>query len=85
MASESVTKAVEFDKAPSYPCGMFQVNPGIDTFHALGNASILSRYVQERLVDAVGPGVPIEGDEAYVLAILADMSRALYKACGAEA
>lgn len=84
MATEQVTKVVEFDRAPAYPCGLFQVNAGIDTFHALGQASIMLQYVQRRLTDAVN-GNELVDDDCYVLALLTDMARATYKACGAEA
>lgn len=83
MATESVTKAVEFDHAPAYPCGLFQVNAGVDSHAALSTASILQTYVRERLSTAVESG--FEKEEPLVLSLLTDMSRALYRAAGAEA
>jgi hypothetical protein len=83
MATESVTKMVNFDCAPTYPSGLFQVNAGIDTGFALSTASIVLGYVQERLSSAAVNG-QVE-DEAYVLALLTDMAHATYKACGAVA
>lgn len=84
MATESVTKAVEFNHAPAFPCGLFQVNAGIDAFHAAGTASILLKHVKDRLVDAVN-GQALSDDDAYILALLTDMARATYTACGVEA
>ena len=83
MALESVTKAIEFHHAPAFPVGMFQVNAGVETSHVLGAASVIADYVRERLVDAVADG--IEGDDAWVLSLLSDMAKALYRASGAEA
>ena len=82
MATESVTKVVEFDHAPAYPCGMFQVNAGIDASFAVGDATVLLQYVRNRLVDGVAS--PLDSDEARVLALLADMSNALFQAAGVE-
>lgn len=82
MATGSVTKVVEFNKAPAYPCGLFQVNAGIDTFHSLGEASIIMDYVKERLDSMVGETG--ETDEPWILSLLTDMAHAIYKASGAE-
>ena len=84
MATESVTKAVEFDHAPVYPRGLFQVNQGIGTTHAIGAEAIVSTFVRERLRDGVADG-GLGSDDLWVLGLLTDMSLALRKACGVEA
>jgi hypothetical protein len=83
MASESVTKVVEFERAPAYPCGLLQVNSGIETRFALSTAECVMNFIQSRMGGAVEVGM--DSEEAYVHCLLLDMVRALYRSTGAEA
>ena len=83
MAAKSVTKVTEFNHSPMYPCGLFQINAGIDTMHALVTAQCILDFITTRLKDAVQEEMSAE--EAYVQCLLADMAGALYRAAGAEA
>lgn len=80
MADSTKTHAAEFAHHGSAP--LLAVRPGVPTDEAESLIGIILSHLRHRLIDAVGHGAPIAGDEAYLLSLLTDMAAALRKAAG---
>lgn len=84
---EALTRRVAFRStgsnvdAPS----LLAVNAGVPIHVAYSLAECLLCHMRARCRDAVGPGEPIQGDEAYAFELLIDLVLSLYVAAGANA
>lgn len=82
MASESVTKAVEFDFSPRFNRHLFSVLEGHDAEMAQLQASCLESGARKLLLDFEGSEQPLTGDVLHMLRFALDAAGALRDSTG---
>lgn len=82
MATEIVTSSVSFQYSPADNASLFSVNAGISALTATTVAQLLEGHVHRTLELCVQNG--LDPDEAWILALLAEMAIGVRTSLGRE-